>query len=206
MTIYPYKNILADKYISDTNFVIIKDTDDIEELEVQWNKFNSYMTPRQQRLSDDESIRIWNMTNLQHYEALKRDLIKTLEIEDKKDEPFISDNLFPDIGGSIVNISNINEDRNIKLDLDNSYHELKDDKNDNAEDYETLSNIGIVGKIDGDTAKEKLSNLEKEYSDFNAQGNKLKKKSIIGIYLNTTQQSLQYLYQMSHQLSNQVVW
>lgn len=177
MTIYPYKNILADKYISDTNFVIIKDTDDIEELEVQWNKFNSYMTPRQQRLSDDESIRIWNMTNLQHYEALKRDLIKPLEIEDKKDEPFISDNLFPDIGGSIVNISNINEDRNIKLDLDNSHHELKDDKNDNAEDYETLSNIGIVGKIDGDTAKEKLDDLEKEYSDFNAQGNKLKKKS-----------------------------
>lgn len=177
MTIYPYKNILADKYISDTNFVIIKDTDDIEELELQWNKFNSYMTPRQQRLSDDESIRIWNMTNLQHYEALKRDLIKPLEIEDKKDEPFISDNLFPDIGGSIVNISNINEDRNIKLDLDNSHHELKDDKNDNAEDYETLSNIGIVGKIDGDTAKEKLSDLEKEYSDFNAQGNKLKKKS-----------------------------
>lgn len=177
MTIYPYKNILADKYISDTNFVIIKDTDDIEELEVQWNKFNSYMTPRQQRLSDDESIRIWNMTNLQHYEALKRDLIKPLEIEDKKDEPFISDNLFPDIGGSIVNISNINEDRNIKLDLDNSHHELKDDKNDNAEDYETLSNIGIVGKIDGDTAKEKLADLEKEYSDFNDQGNKLKKKS-----------------------------
>ena len=177
MTIYPYKNILADKYISDTNFLIIKDTDDIEELEVQWNKFNSYMTPRQQRLSDDESIRIWNMTNLQHYEALKRDLIKPLEIEDKKDEPFISDNLFPDIGDSIVNISNINEDRNIKLDLDNSHHELKDDKNDNAEDYETLSNIGIVGKIDGDTPKEKLSDLEKEYSDFNAQGNKLKKKS-----------------------------
>ena len=177
MTIYPYKNILADKYISDTNFLIIKDTDDIEELEVQWNKFNSYMTPRQQRLSDDESIRIWNMTNLQHYEALKRDLIKPLEIEDKKDEPFISDNLFPDIGGSIVNISNINEDRNIKLDLDNSHYELKDDKNDNAEDYETLSNIGIVGKIDGDTTKEKLSDLEKEYSDFNAQGNKLKKKS-----------------------------
>lgn len=177
MTIYPYKNILADKYISDTNFVIIKDTDDIEELEVQWNKFNSYMTPRQQRLSDDESIRIWNMTNLQHYEALKRDLIKPLEIEDKKDEPFISDNLFPDIGDSIVNISNINEDRNIKLDLDNSHYELKDDKNDNAEDYETLSNIGIVGKIDGDTAKEKLADLEKEYSDFNDQGNKLKKKS-----------------------------
>lgn len=177
MTIYPYKNILADKYISDTNFIIIKDTDDIEELETQWNKFNSYMTPRQQRLSDDESIRIWNMTNLQHYESLKRDLIKPLEIEDKKDEPFISDNLFPDIGESLVDISNINEDRNIKLDLDNSHHELKDDKNDNAEDYEALSNIGIVGKIDGDTAQEKLTDLEKEYSDFNAQDNNLKKKS-----------------------------
>ena len=177
MTIYPYKNILADKYISDTNFIIIKDTDDIEELETQWNKFNSYMTPRQQRLSDDESIRIWNMTNLQHYEALKQDLIKPLEIEDKKDESFISDNLFPDIGESLVDISNINEDRNIKLDLDNSHHELKDDKNDNVEDYESISNIGIVGKIDGDTAQEKLSDLEKEYSDFNSQDNTLKKKS-----------------------------
>ena len=37
------------------------------------------------------------------------------------------------------------------------------ENDDNAEDYETLSNIGIVGKIDGDTAKEKLSDLEKEF-------------------------------------------
>ena len=85
--------------------------------------------------------------------SLKRDLIKPLEIEDKKDEPFISDNLFPDIGGSIVNISNINEDRNIKLDLDNSHHELKDDKNDNAEDYEALSNIALPCVITDCSAK-----------------------------------------------------
>ena len=36
-----YKNILANKFMRDTNYIIIKDTDDLEELERQYELFNS---------------------------------------------------------------------------------------------------------------------------------------------------------------------
>ena len=36
-----YKNVLANKFMRDTNYIIIKDTDDIDELERQWELFNS---------------------------------------------------------------------------------------------------------------------------------------------------------------------
>ena len=68
-----YKNILANKFMRDTNYIIIKDTDDLEELERQWELFNSQLTVRQQRLSDDRSIEIWNMTNKEHYEDLRNE-------------------------------------------------------------------------------------------------------------------------------------
>ena len=74
-----YKNILANKFMRDTNYIIIKDTDDLEELERQWELFQSQLTVRQQRLSDDRSIEIWNMTNQKHYEALKELLMGQLE-------------------------------------------------------------------------------------------------------------------------------
>ena len=74
-----YKNILANKFMRDTNYIIIKDTDDLEELERQWELFNSQLTVRQQRLSDDRSIEIWNMTNKEHYEALKIELMKKID-------------------------------------------------------------------------------------------------------------------------------
>ena len=77
-----YKNILSNKYMRDTNYIIIKDTDDLEDLENQWNKFCSYMTVRQQRLSDDKSIEIWNMTNQQHYEFIKERLVSKLKEKD----------------------------------------------------------------------------------------------------------------------------
>lgn len=84
-----YRNILANKFMRDTNYIIIKDTDDLEELERQWELFQSSLTVRQQRLSDDRSLQIWNMTNQQHYEALKVELMGDLQnklgIED--DEP-----------------------------------------------------------------------------------------------------------------------
>ena len=84
-----YRNILANKFMRDTNYIIIKDTDDLEELERQWELFQSSLTTRQQRLSDDRSLQIWNMTNQQHYETLKAELMGDLQnklgIED--DEP-----------------------------------------------------------------------------------------------------------------------
>ena len=74
-----YKNILANKFMRDTNYIIIKDTDDLEELERQWELFETQLTKRQQRLSDDRSIEIWNKTNQEHYEALKLKLVKDID-------------------------------------------------------------------------------------------------------------------------------
>lgn len=88
-----YKNTLANKFMRDTNYIIIKDTDDLEDLEKQWELFKSCLTNRQQRLSDDRSIEIWNMTNQQHYEALKTELMKNLQSElddnDTANEPVV---------------------------------------------------------------------------------------------------------------------
>ena len=83
-----YKNILADKFMKDTNYIIIKDTDDLEDLEKQWELFKSCLTNRQQRLSDDRSIELWDMTNQQHYEAQKAELMKSLssKLDDSNDE------------------------------------------------------------------------------------------------------------------------
>jgi Cdc6-like AAA superfamily ATPase len=74
-----YKNVLANKFMRDTNYIIIKDTDDLEELERQYELFVSQLTPRQQRLSDDRSIEIWNMTNQEHYESLKIELMSNID-------------------------------------------------------------------------------------------------------------------------------
>lgn len=69
-----YKNILADKYMRDTNYVMIKDTEDLDELKQQWNKFNSNMTIYQKRRCDDRSLEIFKMTNQEHYETLYKRL------------------------------------------------------------------------------------------------------------------------------------
>ncbi len=194
-----YKNILANKFMRDTNYIIIKDTDDLEELERQWELFNSYLTVRQQRLSDDRSIEIWDMTNKQHYEALKSELIKDIEIELSDDE----DNI-------VYSYEDDNEEEISEDDIDNSF-ELPDDENnitepfeesiipisnnpaksqessintnqdlekDNmADQYEIDTNINIIGTIKGKDSKEYLANLEKSFKKWNSQNQDHRKKS-----------------------------
>jgi ribosomal protein S18 acetylase RimI-like enzyme len=84
-----YRNVLANKFMRDTNYIIIKDTDDLEELERQWELFRSCLTVRQQRLSDDRSLQIWNMTNQQHYEYQKTKLMDELrnKLDIENEEP-----------------------------------------------------------------------------------------------------------------------
>ena len=74
-----YKNILANKFMRDTNYIIIKDTDDIEELQREWDLFQTQMTKKQQEKSDERSIEIWRMTNQEHYETLRDSLIDEFE-------------------------------------------------------------------------------------------------------------------------------
>ena len=201
-----YKNILANKFMRDTNYIIIKDTDDIEELERQWELFKSCLTNRQQRLSDDRSIEIWNMTNQQHYEALKAELMPEQEpdIDDEEDKTIFDDD------------ENINDDDvsymdfdDFNLDDENEITEpvkeeseipvskdpvkptaipekkttpffIKDRdvaKDNQADQYQIDSNINIIGTVTGDSVSKYLDNLEKAFADFNSQNQDHRKKS-----------------------------
>ena len=136
-----YKNILADKFMKDTNYIIIKDTDDLEDLEKQWELFKSCLTNRQQRLSDDRSIELWDMTNQQHYEAQKAELMKSLssKLDDSNDEE-----------QTIVyepDEEDIKDDEITKfVDMEFDDFQIPDDENDISEPVKEDAEIPIVKK------------------------------------------------------------
>lgn len=188
-----YKNILANGYMRDTNYIIIKDCDDIDELNTQWNKFLSNMTIRQQRLSDDKSIEIWNMTNQQHYEIQKQQFLEKLKKKDiegnKKVIPSNIVDLNDNVPDSIFSSGDFDEfkkdidlndpkyyteDNNINLTLPD---DIKDDPNNNAMEFNQDSTMSIVGNIAGNNVEDKLKNLEKEFIRFNSQSNDMKRKA-----------------------------
>lgn len=202
-----YKNILANKFMRDTNYIIIKDTDDLEELERQFELFSTQLTTRQQRLSDDRSIEIWNMTNQEHYESLKLELMKQMDDKfgntenidntfsyDPEEENIDNDdisNIFddsfndefddnfelPDDENNIT--ESVSEDS--KIPIDNNKHiesEISNTEKDNlADQYEIDTNINIIGRIKGKNKEENLANLEKLFTDFNSQSEDHKKTS-----------------------------
>ena len=188
-----YKNILANGYMRDTNYIIIKDCDNIDELNIQWNKFLSNMTVRQQRLSDDKSIEIWNITNQQHYEIQKQQFLEKLKKKDiegsKEIIPSNIVDLNDDTPDSIFSSGDFDEfkkdidlndpkyyteDNNINLTLPD---DIKDDPNDNAMEFNQDSTMSIVGNIKGNNVEDKLKNLEKEFIRFNSQSNNIKRKA-----------------------------
>lgn len=155
------KNKLADDYMRDTNYIIIKDTDDLEDLEKQWNTFCSYMTIRQQRLSDDKSIEIYGLTNLRHYEQLKSKLETDLhkQVEDPEDE---EETLTRIVQDPLPLVENTLDD------------ESRDDA---AEEYNKMSGYDIIGKITGATPEDKLKDLEAEYRNYKDQPAKYQRKA-----------------------------
>ena len=188
-----YKNILANGYMRDTNYIIIKDCDNIDELNIQWNKFLSNMTVRQQRLSDDKSIEIWNITNQQHYEIQKQQFLEKLKKKDiEGNKEIIPSNIVDlndDTPDSIFSSGDFDEfkkdidlndpkyyteDNNINLTLPD---DIKDDPNDNAMEFNQDSTMSIVGNIKGNNVEDKLKNLEKEFIRFNSQSNDMKRKA-----------------------------
>lgn len=190
-----YKNTLADKYMRETNYILIKDTDDMDDLENQWNKFCSFMTVRQQRLSDDKSIELWNMTNQKHYEQIKERLLSKLKekdiVGDKHVHPNVNDTPeFESIedndeldSGRYLTFEELEKDYNevynesivnTKDDIDNK---LIDNPNDNADTYNQNSNMKIIGSIKGETPEEKLKNLEDEFIKYNSQSHDIRKKA-----------------------------
>ena len=210
-----YKNILANKFMRDTNYIIIKDTDDLEELQRQWELFETQMTRRQQRLSDDRSIEIWNMTNQEHYESLRDELMSDIDskygdseeddnesvyYDPEEDEDNFNDDEFDNLIGLDTDNEDIPDDDNnitepVKEDsvipIENNNIEISEPKHYNsflknsqdiqkdnmADQYEIDTNMHIIGRVTGGNVDDYLNNLEKSFTNFNAQTHDHRKKS-----------------------------
>ena len=171
-----YKNILANKFMRDTNYIIIKDTDDIEELQREWDLFQTQMTKKQQEKSDERSIEIWRMTNQEHYETLRDSLIDEFkQTYSTNDDTLEQQNDYeeeekPEEDDTPKNLVNTSLD-----DL-----EIPDDENDITEPMkEDVSNTqkdNIADQFEIDT-DEMLDNLEKQFIEYNSQSKEHKLRS-----------------------------
>ena len=184
-----YKNILANKFMRDTNYIIIKDTDDIEELQREWNLFQTQMTKKQQEKSDERSIEIWRMTNQEHYETLRDSLIDefeqkystnddTLEQQDDYEEEEKPEE--DDTPKNLVNTSL--DDLEIPDDENDITEPMKEDvsntqKDNIADQFEIDTNINIISTIHGKDTDEMLDNLEKQFTEYNFQSKDHKLRS-----------------------------
>ena len=184
-----YKNILANKFMRDTNYIIIKDTDDIEELQREWDLFQTQMTKKQQEKSDERSIEIWRMTNQEHYETLRDSLIdefeqtystndNTLEQQDDYEEEEK-----PEEDDTPENLVNTNlDDLEIPDDENDITEPMKEDvsntqKDNIADQFEIDTDINIISTIHGKDTDEMLDNLEKQFTEYNSQSKDHKLRS-----------------------------
>lgn len=184
-----YKNILANKFMRDTNYIIIKDTDDIEELQREWDLFQTQMTKKQQEKSDERSIEIWRMTNQEHYETLRDSLIDefeqiystnndTLEQQDDYEEEEKPEE--NDTPKNLVNTSL--DDLEIPDDENDITEPMKEDvsntqKDNIADQFEIDTDINIISTIHGKDTDEMLDNLEKQFIEYNSQSKDHKLRS-----------------------------
>ena len=184
-----YKNILANKFMRDTNYIIIKDTDDIEELQREWDLFQTQMTKKQQEKSDERSIEIWRMTNQEHYETLRDSLIDefeqtystnddTLEQQDDYEEEEKPEE--DDTPENLVNTSL--DDLKIPDDENDITEPMKEDvsntqKDNIADQFEIDTDINIISTIHGKDTDEMLDNLEKQFTEYNSQSKDHKLRS-----------------------------
>ena len=184
-----YKNILANKFMRDTNYIIIKDTDDIEELQREWDLFQTQMTKKQQEKSDERSIEIWRMTNQEHYETLRDSLIDefeqtystnddTLEQQDdyEEEEKLEEDDTPENLVNTSLDDLEIPDDENditepMKEDVSNTQ------KDNIADQFEIDTNINIISTIHGKDTNEMLDNLEKQFTEYNSQSKDHKLRS-----------------------------
>lgn len=184
-----YKNILANKFMRDTNYIIIKDTDDIEELQREWDLFQTQMTKKQQEKSDERSIEIWRMTNQEHYETLRDSLIDefeqtystnddTLEQQDdyEEEEKLEEDDTPENLVNTSLDDLEIPDDENditepMKEDVSNTQ------KDNIADQFEIDTDINIISTIHGKDTDEMLDNLEKQFTEYNSQSKDHKLRS-----------------------------
>ena len=173
-----YKNVLSNKFMRDTNYIIIKDTEDIDELERMFNTFSMQLTTEQQKQCDERSMQIWGMSNEDHYHALKgklagypqESIIIKEDTEVKDDNKLIIQDP-QDLVSTKIPIDNHATEMEIIRSLQNI------EKDNLADQYEIDTNINIIGRVDGKTIDEYLDNLDRSFSNFNNQSNKLNLKS-----------------------------
>lgn len=186
-----YKNILANKFMRDTNYIIIKDTDDIEELQREWDLFQTQMTKKQQEKSDERSIEIWRMTNQEHYEALRDSLIDefeqthstnddTLEQQDDYEYEEEEEPKEDDTPENLVNTSL--DDLEIPDDENDITEPMKEavsntQKDNIADQFEIDTGINIISTIHGKDTDEMLDSLEKQFTEYNSQSKEHKLRS-----------------------------
>ena len=133
--------------MTDTNYIIIKDTDDIDELERNWELFNTQMTNRQKRLSDDRSIEIWNMTNQDHYLALKKAIEGDKEPISEEDE----DAILPD---DIDTSFDFGEEELDNLDMSESEEDDNEKKEEPTLEHMVITNEALMSTTDADSSTE----------------------------------------------------
>lgn len=186
-----YKNILANKFMRDTNYIIIKDTDDIEELQREWDLFQTQMTKKQQEKSDERSIEIWRMTNQEHYEALRDSLIDEFEqthstnddtleqqddYEEKEEESEKDDTPENLVNTSLDNLEIPDDENDITEPMKEAV--VSNTQKDNiADQFEIDTGISIISTVHGKDTDEMLDNLEKQFAEYNAQSKDHKLRS-----------------------------
>lgn len=65
----------AEKWSTDSMYAIIKPRDNLEQLEIDWIKYND-MIDKRRRISDSKSIELFGIDNQTHYEFLKSKFLK----------------------------------------------------------------------------------------------------------------------------------
>lgn len=108
---YPEENISkAEEYYYDSNNVIIRPRTELEDLELDWSRYND-MSLKRRRFSDDKSIELFGIDNQTHYEFLRSKFLKQ-DIDDDRDSEYAPDNFSSTL---IENLCNVIKNSDNKL-------------------------------------------------------------------------------------------
>jgi len=94
----PYQNKELDRFEDDTTLSIIKNPNNLEDLEKEWDSYIS-MPINDQKASDAKSIELFGKTNKERYDSLKSEYLKkdNFDIEDiPLDEGYIKEEVQDD--------------------------------------------------------------------------------------------------------------
>lgn len=124
-----YRNKLADEWMRDSNFSMIKDANSLEDLQKQWRDWNADNSKDEMKLSDEKSMEIYGMTNTEHYnDQLKKfENIKKYELKSKNRDDISNKYYIPKADRKNIECSSELKDEDL-LSIDNfdkrKYYEI----------------------------------------------------------------------------------